>query len=71
LRSQPDIFDQCDEAPEVGAALLGAVLGGTLGAALGAVVRRERLEEVPLDRLHASFVPQRDGRLAFGTSVAF
>jgi hypothetical protein len=71
LRSQPDIFDPCDETPEVGAALLGAVLGGTLGAALGSVVRRERWEEVPLDRLSVSVAPQRDGRFAFGASISF
>jgi hypothetical protein len=61
----------CDKLQDVGPAALGAVLGGTLGAVLGAVLRRERWEEVPLDGLHASIVPQRDGRFAFGASVAF
>jgi hypothetical protein len=70
LRS-PDIFEPCDVTPEVGAALLGAVLGGTLGAALGAVIRRERWEEVPLDRLRASIVARRDGRFALGASIRF
>jgi hypothetical protein len=68
---QPGIFDPCLETPDVGAAALGAVLGGTLGAALGAVVRRERWEEVPLDRLRASVVAQRDGRFVFGPSIRF
>jgi len=55
--------------------LFGAVVGGAafgaIGAGIGALVKTERWEEVPLDRLRVSIVPLRDGRLALGLSVAF
>ncbi len=51
---------------------MGAViLFPAIGAITGALVKTDRWEELPLDQLRVSFVPQRDGRFAFGLSVAF
>jgi hypothetical protein len=48
------------------------VLGGALiGALIGSLVKSDRWEEIPLDQLRVSIVPQQDGRFAFGLSVAF
>lgn len=44
--------------------------GAVLGAGLGALTKRDRWEEVPLDRLRVSVVPRRDG-VALGISIAF
>jgi hypothetical protein len=49
---------------------IGAGAGAILGAVLGAI-KFAYWEEVPLDRLSASFAPQRDGRFAFGASISF
>ncbi len=52
----------------------GAIVLGAVGAGIGAVIgsiKSDRWEEVPLDQLRVSFVPQRDGRFAFGLSVRF
>jgi hypothetical protein len=54
--------------------LKAAVVGGALGMIGGVLVARkpvDRWEEVPLGRLRLSVGPQRDGRFAFGASVAF
>ncbi len=70
--SDPDPFI---EIPPGVCAGLGVVLYGGIGAGIGAIVgaltRTDRWEEVPLDQLRVSFVPQRDGRFALGLSVAF
>ena len=50
---------------------IGFVAGGIVGAGVGALIRTDRWEEVPLDRLRVSIVPQRGGRLGFGVSIAF
>jgi hypothetical protein len=56
----------------VGVFALGGALGGALiGAVIGALAKSDRWEEVPLDQFRMSFAPQRDGRFAFGLSVAF
>ena len=52
------------------AAIFGAG-GALLGALFGAAFQTDRWEEVPLDQLRVSFVPQRDGRFALGLSVEF
>ncbi len=49
----------------------GAVVGTLLGLGVGAVTKTDRWEEVPLERLRVSLVPQRDGRIAVGFSVRF
>ena len=49
----------------------GALLGAGLGAGVGSSVKVDRWEDVPLDRLRVSFVPQRDGRFRLGLSVRF
>jgi hypothetical protein len=45
--------------------------GAIVGSVVGALVKSERWEEVPLDRLRVSIAPQRDGRFALGMSVVF
>jgi len=50
--------------------LLGGISAG-LGGLVGLVFRWDRWEEVSLDRLRVSFVPQRDGRFGLGLSVKF
>ncbi|MDH3457542.1 MAG: hypothetical protein OER90_11955 [Gemmatimonadota bacterium] len=52
-----------------GAAAFG-VFGGLVGLGIGALSKTERWEEVPLDRLRVSIVPQRDG-FGIGASIAF
>ena len=47
------------------------VVGGLLGLLVGYLIKTDRWEEVPLDRLRVSLVPQRDGRLGLGGSVRF
>ena len=50
---------------------VGALGGGLIGLGVGALIKTERWEEVPLDRLRVSFAPQRDGRFGLGLSVRF
>jgi hypothetical protein len=57
-------------APAFGAGI-GATVGFVAGLVTGLVWRTDRWEEVPLDRLRVSFVPQRDGQFALGLSVSF
>lgn len=58
-----------------GGAAIGAVLVGGTGLVFGAVyglfASTDRWEEVPLDRLRVSFLPQSEGRFALGWSVRF
>ena len=64
----------CAEGPCIGrgpVAATGAVAGLLLGAVIGALIKTDRWEEVPLDQLRVTFVPQRDGRFAFGLSLRF
>ncbi len=66
--------DDCDEY--TGAVYLvlgggGAVAGLLIGSIVGALITTERWEEIPLDRLRVSVVPQRDGRFGLGLSVRF
>ncbi len=67
-------FDGCNdqEAAIVAVSTVITFAGGALlGAVTGAFIKSDKWEEVPLDQLRVSFVPQRDGRFAFGLSVAF
>ena len=48
-----------------------SVIGVAFGGGIGALVKTDRWEEVPLDRLRVSLAPQRDGRFALGVYVAF
>ncbi len=50
---------------------IGAGIGAVAGALVGFAIKTEQWEEAPLDRIRVSFAPQRDGRFAFGLSVAF
>jgi hypothetical protein len=45
--------------------------GLVVGAYIGALIKTDRWEEVPLDQLRVSFVPQRDGRLGLALSISF
>jgi hypothetical protein len=38
---------------------------------VGALIKTDRWEEVPLDRLRVSFAPKRDGRFTVGFRIAF
>jgi hypothetical protein len=49
---------------------IGLGVGMVAGAVVGTLMKTDRWEEVPLDQLHVSFVPGRDG-FALGISVAF
>ncbi len=63
--------EQCD-AGDYAKAI--AILGGTgagLGALVGLLIRTDRWEEVPLNRLRVSLAPQRVGRFALGASLSF
>lgn len=51
--------------------LLGAGGGAIIGALIGKAIHAEQWEEVPLERLRVSIVPQSDGRLRLGFSVRF
>jgi hypothetical protein len=51
--------------------MVGMVGGLVTGLVVGSLIKSDRWEEVPLDQFRVSFVPQRDGRFAFGLSVRF
>lgn len=57
-------------APGYGAAI-GASIGFVAGSVAGLLIKTDRWENVPLDRLQVSIVRQRDGRFALGLSVMF
>jgi hypothetical protein len=61
--------DTPTETVALGSAAFGGVVGAVLGLLIGGMT--DRWEEVPLDRLRASFVAQRDGRLRLGASITF
>ncbi len=65
--------DECEPRAALAAAglVLGFAGGALIGGVIGALIKSDRWEEVPLDQLRVSFMPQRDGRFAFGLSVAF
>jgi hypothetical protein len=52
------------------AGAVGGAIGGLLGVLIGSV-RVDQWEEVPLDQLRVSIVPQRRGGLAVSVSVSF
>ncbi len=64
-----ELFGQgfCTTAAAAGGAVVGLVLGLVVGAAMST----DDWDEVPLDQLRVSFVPQRDGRFGLGLSVTF
>ena len=59
------------EGAVAGAAVGIGAVGAVVGALAGAFTKTDRWEEVPLDRLRVSFVPQRDGGFGVGLSVSF
>ncbi len=69
---EDDISDYCNAAGGAAVGLLvGGVAGALVGAIVGALINTDRWEEVPLDQLRVSVVPQRDGRFGLGLSVRF
>ncbi len=46
-------------------------VGAGIGAFIGSAIHGDRWEEVPLNRLRVSVMPQRDGRVGLGLSFAF
>ena len=58
--------DICEAVPIA----VGASVGLFIGTIFGALIKTERWEDVPLDRLRVSFAPQRDG-FALGVSVSY
>jgi hypothetical protein len=61
--------ERCGRDAVVGATL-GPMRGAAVGAGVGALIKTNRWEEVPLDRIRVSFAQKRDG-LALGLSVSF
>lgn len=62
--------DQGAELQLIGPLAIGAVAGTLLGAAVGALIKTDKWEQVPLDRLRVSVVPTRSG-FGIGASFAF
>jgi hypothetical protein len=51
--------------------LMGAAGGALVGSGIGLLLKTDRWEEVPLDRLRVSYAPQRKGRMALRLTVRF
>ena len=64
----------CDDwaclGPFFSGLFVGADVGLLSGAAIGGLIKTERWDEAPLDRLRLSFAPRQDG-IAVGLSVSF
>ncbi len=64
------IWSGCGQSAAGIGVLIGAPAGALLGGVVGLLIRSDRWEEVPLDRVHVGVVPQPDG-LGIGLSIAF
>ncbi len=67
-------LDSADGCPLAGAAIFALFFGPPsilTGAVIGALIKTDRWEEVPLDRVRVSFAPQRDARFGLEVSVPF
>jgi hypothetical protein len=63
-------FESTGQVVAAGAVIVG--LGGAVvGGIVGAFIKTDKWEEVPLDNLRVSIVPQREGRFALAASVRF
>jgi hypothetical protein len=71
LAFDPPIGDRPTTGEVAKGTAIGAVIGAGLGALIGSGIKKDRWEEVPLDQLRVSVVPQRDGRFGLGLSVRF
>jgi hypothetical protein len=60
-----------DDDIRLEAALITGAIVGALGGFVGYLIKSDRWEEVPLERLRVSLAPQRDGGIALGFSVRF
>ena len=65
-----DVSCQAPDGAAIGL-LVGGAAGALVGAGVGLLIKSDRWEEVPLDRLRVSFAPQRDGRFGLGLLVRF
>ncbi len=59
------------EALPVAGAIIGALGGAMIGGMVGERIKTGKWEEVPLDRLRVSIVPQRGGRLGLRVSLQY
>jgi hypothetical protein len=66
-RGEPEV----DYDPRWTGGIAGGIWGTLLGLGIGLLIRTDRWEEVPLDKLRVSVAPQRDGRFGLGLSVSF
>ena len=62
--------DPCPTLAAAAFGLAGGIGGILVGSLTGWAIKTDRWEEVPLDRLRVSFVPQRDGA-SFGLRIVF
>ena len=63
------VFSDNDVRTDV--VLVSTGMGGLLGLTVGYLIKTERWEEIPLERLRVSLAPRRDGGFALGFSVRF
>ncbi len=68
---EPGAFEGLCDAVQGSAFLGGALLGGCFGAAIGSAIRKDKWDEVPLDRLRVRPIAIRDGRFGLAASVRF
>ena len=67
-------IDRPDGCPLAGAAIFALFFGPPsilTGAVIGALIKTDRWEEIPRDRVSLSVASQRDGRFGLGLSVRF
>ena len=60
-----------DDDIRLEATLITGAIGGVVGGFVGYLIKTDRWEEVPLERLRVSLAPKRDGGFTLGFSVRF
>ena len=62
-----------DEKREIAIIVAGVfgIVGAGVGAIIGGIIRTDRWEKVPVDRIRLGFAPQRDGGAVISASLAF
>lgn len=69
------LFCESDSSYDIGAGLAGLVVGGLAGAGVGALIgarlKSDRWEDVSLDKVRLSLMPQLDGGVALGMQLKF
>ena len=65
----------CESSFDSGDAMVGFFFGGAVGAGIGALIgapfKSDRWEDVPVESVRLSLMPQLDGRLALGVEFKF